>query len=232
VAPRRPRRRQGEPDGEDHHDRSIGVVLPSARWVGNGDRSLEIHVASVHEDRAMVVVAWEANGRDLYDLAGARALQDLPECPRADVPYNKVKDLQWGAVVVGKTGMQVEIKREPRVPIGQLPLAQVLLREALKIGHGAHRAWVGFQLTPDHRGELQGVLGAALLMRVSNRSAAHDVSALGQSVIDRLIGLSCPEVDQATPGLDEGVKLFDLLGELVAHELGLGEGRHLHELRN
>ena len=138
-------------------------------------------------------------------------------------PTTRWKHSQPGAVVVGKTGAQVEIKREPRLPVGQLPLAQVLLRGASPNGLAGAQ---GLGRLPTHsRSSKGGVLGAALLIRVSNRQQATHVSALGQSVIEQQwLAFPAPRWTKLIPGLDEeNSKLFDLLGELVAHELGSWE---------
>lgn len=79
---------------------------------------------------------------------------------------------------------------------------------------------------------LRGTLGSAVFVRIMRPQTADDVPALGKKVVDRLLGLGCAEVDDATPRLEDGVDLFDLLRELVALELGVGAVRYFEAVHD
>jgi hypothetical protein len=70
-------------------------------------------------------------------------------------------------------------------------------------------------------------LAALLLVRVAGGPDADGVAASGEFVVDRLLGLRRAEVHDPAAGLEDGVELLDLFGELLAGTLSPGVVRDL-----
>jgi hypothetical protein len=214
-------------------DQGPGGFVLSAPTRANEHRGpLKVHVVPVDPSRAMVAITWESIGRDLYDLVGAKPPGHLSGGEKAPGPDDQGGELLRAAVLIGKAGCAIELKREPSPAAGQLPLSEVLVREALGPGREIGKAWVGVQITASAIGVLRGTLGAAVLVKILRLPTADHVPALGKKVVDRLLGLGSAEVDEATPGLEDGVDLFDLLRELIALELGVGAVRYFEAVHD
>ncbi len=211
---------------------SGGFVLSAPTRAHEHRGPLKVHAVPVDSGRAMVAITWESTGRDLYDLVGTKPPGYLAGGEKPAGPDDQAGELLREAVLIGKAGSAIELKREPRLAAGQLPLSEVLVREALGPGRDIGNAWVGFQITATATGVLRGTLGSAVFVTIMRPQTADDVPALGKKVVDRLLGLGCAEVDDATPRLEDGVDLFDLLRELVALELGVGAVRYFEAVHD
>ena len=182
---------------------SGGFVLSAPTRAHEHRGPLKVHAVPVDTGRAMVAITWDPPARPLRP-GRDQASGYLAGGEKPAGPDDQAGELLREAVLIGKAGSAIELKREPRLAAGQLPLCGGARQGSARARPGSARHGSGSRSRRLRPACWRGTSARPC----SSGSCGLDggrCAGAGQKVVDRLLGLGCAEVDDATPRLEDGV---------------------------